>query len=64
MPVLNIVCPDCRHEYRSLVMEGARTPRVWVCPECKGRRGEIVETESDIAHPWAGEVMDLCCACG
>ena len=38
MPVLSIVCPDCRHEYRSLVLEGAKVPAVWVCPECTGRR--------------------------
>lgn len=61
MPVLSIVCPDCRHEYRSLVIEGARVPKVWVCPECAGRRAEVAGVIGEASHPWAGDSMDACC---
>ncbi|MCY4371891.1 MAG: hypothetical protein OXF41_21280 [bacterium] len=61
MPVLNIVCPDCRHAYRSLVVEGARVPKVWVCPKCGGRRAEVAGVISEAQHPWAGASMDACC---
>ncbi len=61
MPVLRIVCPDCGHQYHSLVVAGARVPAVWVCPECSGRRAEIAETIPDGGHPWAGRSMDACC---
>ena len=61
MPVLKIVCPDCRHEYRSLVVEGAKTPAVWVCPECAGRRAEVAEVLSAANHPWSGSSMEACC---
>ena len=61
MPVLNIECPDCGHEYRSLVLEGARVPTVWVCPECAGRRAEVAGVITESHHPWAGDAMDTCC---
>ena len=63
MPVLLIACPDCGHEYRTLVVEGARTPAVWVCPDCKGRKGEVVEQVAGADHPWSGASMGDCC-CG
>lgn len=61
MPVLSIVCPDCRHEYRSLVVAGARVPTVWVCPECSGRRAKVAEVLPDAHHPWSRPSMDSCC---
>ena len=61
MPVLSIVCPDCRHEYRSLVVAGARVPTVWVCPDCSGRRAEVAEVIHEADHPWSGSSMDACC---
>ena len=59
--MLSIVCPDCRHEYRSLVVAGARVPAVWVCPECSGRRARIAEELPEADHPWSGTSMDGCC---
>ena len=61
MPVLLIACPDCGHEYRTLVAEGARVPAVWVCPSCKGRDGEVLGEVMGTDHPWAGSSMDACC---
>lgn len=61
MPVLRIVCPDCRNEYPSLVVAGARVPTVWVCPECSGRRARVAEVLNEANHPWSGETMDDCC---
>ena len=61
MPVLLIACPDCGHEYRTLVVEGARVPAVWVCPGCKGREGEVIAEVAGSGHPWSGTSMDACC---
>lgn len=61
MPVLVIACPDCGHEYRTLVVEGVSVPKAWVCPDCRGRRGEIVGELARSDHPWSGASMDMCC---
>ncbi|MXX64378.1 MAG: hypothetical protein F4Y75_08095 [Acidimicrobiia bacterium] len=61
MPVYKIVCPDCGYEYLTLVMEGARVPRVWVCSQCKGRNGRVAEDTVETAHPWSGPAMESCC---
>ncbi len=61
MPVLRVACPDCHHEYRSLVVAGGRVPTVWVCPECSGRSAEVVEELAEGHHPWSGTSMDNCC---
>ncbi|MXY77502.1 MAG: hypothetical protein F4Y40_10585 [Acidimicrobiia bacterium] len=61
MPVLLIACPDCGHEYRTLVVEGARVPAVWVCPDCKERKGEVIGEVAGSGHPWSGPSMDVCC---
>lgn len=60
MPVLEIACPDCGIRYRTLVVERARVPAVWVCPDCKGRRGEVLREVPKSDHPWAG-AMERCC---
>lgn len=61
MPVLLLECPDCGHRFRSLVVEGAKTPAAWVCSRCKSRRVAPVGTDSSSAHPWADGPMDACC---
>lgn len=61
MPVLQIRCPDCGHEYQSLVPPGARTPKVWVCSKCRGRDAQPVGEQSHSDHPWSDEAMDGCC---
>ncbi len=61
MPVLQIRCLDCDHEYRSLVIAGAKTPGVWVCSKCGGRGALPVGEVSDSHHPWSDQSMDGCC---
>jgi rubrerythrin len=58
--VLELRCPDCGHEFRSLVLEGTKMPEVWVCSQCDGRRAEPTHTHSD-GHPWSGGSADVCC---
>ena len=61
MPVLVVRCPDCEHTYRSLVMEGARVPRVWHCSSCGGRNAQPVDTDVDDNHPFSGGQGCACC---
>ncbi len=60
MPVLQIKCPDCGHQYRSLVPPGAAVPKVWACSKCGGRNGQP-EGEATSDHPWSDQAMDACC---
>lgn len=61
MPVLQIRCPDCDHQYRSLVPPGARIPTVWVCSKCGGRNGRPEGEAAESEHPWSDQIMDACC---
>jgi transcription elongation factor Elf1 len=61
MPVLLISCPDCGHQYRSLVVEGTRVPPVWVCSRCGGDSAAPEGDTDGSGHPWADACMDGCC---
>ncbi len=52
MPVYRIVCPDCRRESRSLVLQGTRMPSEWVCSACGSRRAALDPKTSPEPHPW------------
>ena len=57
MPVLTLHCPDCKREFKGMVMVGAKTPEVWVCAVCKGDRAVPIH-EDYHTHPWAKEPSD------
>jgi ribosomal protein S27E len=61
MPVLRIRCPDCGHEYRSLVMPDARVPPVWTCSGCGGRNARPLGADDEAGHPLAGGSGCACC---
>jgi DNA-directed RNA polymerase subunit RPC12/RpoP len=64
MPVLTLQCPQCRHEYRSLVLEGTLTPRVWVCSKC-GSEGVAPKADEPVQdHPWEKRHAYGCLCCG
>jgi ribosomal protein L37AE/L43A len=62
MPVLDLRCPDCGHEFRSLVMEGCKVPDVWVCSACGSRRARPTATTEITDHPWSGGPSCGCCS--
>jgi Cobalamin-independent synthase, Catalytic domain len=37
MPVYTIICPDCAHVSKTLVLKGTRMPDEWACAKCGGR---------------------------
>jgi transcription elongation factor Elf1 len=62
MPVWELTCPDCGHQFRSLVMAGARVPQVWVCSACGSRRAHPrAVLESD---PFTSGHGGCGCGCG
>lgn len=61
MPVLLIECPNCGHRYRSLVVEGTKTPQKWACSGCGGESARPLGELEGSGHPWASECMDGCC---
>ena len=52
MPVLTLRCPDCGHEFRSLVLAGTQMPDVWNCSQCDADRAVPLAGAPVIAHPW------------
>ncbi|MFC4941903.1 hypothetical protein [Pseudonocardia sp. GCM10023141] len=61
MPVLELRCPDCGHEFRSLVMDGTKVPEVWVCSACGSRRAHPFHVIEATEHPWSGGRSCGCC---
>lgn len=61
MPVMHLRCPDCGHEFRSLVMDGTKVPTVWTCSVCHGRRSEPHRIDETSNHPMAGGTSCPCC---
>ena len=61
MPVLQLRCPDCGHQFQSLVIEGTKVPSVWVCSQCGSREAQPVGTVDHIRHPWVTGCVDGCC---
>lgn len=64
MPVYKIVCPDCGHVAKSLVLKGARMPTEWVCSQCGSRRGQPDPDKVPEPHPWETEHRAGCPCCG
>ena len=52
MPVFTFHCPDCSHEFRSLVLAGTREPVLWHCSQCDGERAAVKEDVPPADHPW------------
>ncbi len=51
MPVYALSCPDCGHEFRSLVLLGTRVPQVWTCSKCGGDSAAPKDAPPT-EHPW------------
>ncbi|MEQ1803886.1 MAG: hypothetical protein ABL900_00765 [Burkholderiaceae bacterium] len=52
MPVLVVNCPDCGHEFRSLVLAGTRAPEQWACSQCGGANAAVKNDAPPAEHPW------------
>jgi len=61
MAVWELLCADCGHEFRSLVMPGARVPAVWVCSVCGSRRAHPQAVVDGTGHPFSGGPSCGCC---
>lgn len=51
MPVYTILCPDCGHEFKSLVLKGTRMPQEWTCSQCGSRRPQPNLDKVPEPHP-------------
>ncbi len=54
MPVLALECPDCGHQFLSLVMAGTKPPDVWVCSQCASQAVMPKAMPITHGHPWDG----------
>ena len=66
MPVLLLECPDCKHQYSSLVLTGTQSPKVWVCSKCGGEAVAPKAGSCGLEHPWenSNPYRTACPCCG
>ncbi len=63
MPVYNLRCPDCSHEFKGMVLEHTKPPEFWVCSKCLSKNVEPVEDREPEPHPWEGSGHGGGCLC-
>jgi hypothetical protein len=64
MPVYTILCPDCGHVFKSLVLKGTRMPKEWPCSRCGSRRAKADPEKVPEPHPWESGHRIGCLCCG
>ena len=64
MPVYILLCPDCKHEFRSLVLAGTRVPQAWSCSKCGSDDVLPKENAPLTEHPWEAPHVAGCPCCG
>jgi hypothetical protein len=52
MPVYALRCPDCGHEFRTLILAGTNPPAIWYCSQCGGDRAAPRDDVPLAEHPW------------
>ena len=52
MPVYTIICPDCGHIAKSVVLKGTRMPTEWTCSQCGSHRACPDPDKVPEPHPW------------
>ena len=50
MPVYIIQCPNCQHQFQSLVLANTKEPSEWVCSKCGSHEAKPV-FQSATEHP-------------
>lgn len=61
MPILNLRCPECNHQFQGFVMVGTREPEIWVCSKCGSERAQKLPGVE--LHPWEGAHGQGCSCC-
>ncbi|MGY6276645.1 FmdB family zinc ribbon protein [Methylomonas sp. MgM2] len=64
MPVYQLHCPQCGHNFSGMVFAGTRLPERWVCPQCGGEKAAMLEDGSPQAHPLEDSLEGACPCCG
>ena len=64
MPVYQLRCPDCGHEFSGMVFMGTRPPAVWICAQCGGERARPREDCLPTPHPLEATHGSGCPCCG
>jgi DNA-directed RNA polymerase subunit RPC12/RpoP len=66
MPVVTLQCPQCRHEFLSLVLDGTRPPEIWQCSKCGSEKAGPKADAPPLPHPWESSqrYRNACPCCG
>lgn len=63
MPVYVIQCPNCKHQFQSLVLANTKAPSEWVCSQCGSREAKPIFQQAN-QHPLEQAHGAGCPCCG
>lgn len=63
MPVYQLQCPQCSHQFSGMVFSGTRPPAQWICPECGSEQPKLRDDCPPIAHPLEASHGSGCPCC-
>ncbi|WP_411726451.1 FmdB family zinc ribbon protein [Methyloglobulus sp.] len=63
MPIYELKCPKCNHQFTGLVMANTKEPKEWVCSQCGSHETNLIHIYENI-HPLENEHAVGCPCCG
>jgi putative FmdB family regulatory protein len=63
MPIYELQCTKCNHQFKGLVMANTKTPKEWVCSQCGCHEANLIHIYEYI-HPLENEHAAGCPCCG
>jgi putative FmdB family regulatory protein len=63
MPIYELQCPKCNHQFKGLVMANTKAPKEWVCSQCGSHKAKPIHVYENI-HPLENEHAAGCPCCG
>ncbi len=64
MPVFNLICPNCSHRFKSMVLASAKPPAQWYCSSCQSADAYPDPDTAAEVHPWEAPGGGACLCCG
>jgi putative FmdB family regulatory protein len=63
MPIYELLCPHCNHQFKGLVLANTQEPKEWVCSQCGSHHAKPIYIYDNI-HPLENEHAAGCPCCG
>jgi putative FmdB family regulatory protein len=63
MPIYELKCPRCNHQFKGLVLANTQKPKEWVCSQCGSYEATPIHIYENL-HPLENEHGAGCPCCG